>query len=204
MQLNEFSSHLQEICAVIYRAAKEKIESAVIVLYISIIMTENMTNIHDRFFRETFSRREIASGFLETYLPEEIRSQLRLDTLEIVKDSFVDKELREHYSDITYTVRFRDMRLYLYLLFEHKSFPDPLTGFQLLRYIVRLGEMHFRQNPRSKTFPPVFPMVFYHGRSRWNIPDSFESLTGLREDCPLRTYIPAFRFRVYDILSSAG
>ncbi|MGE0083005.1 MAG: Rpn family recombination-promoting nuclease/putative transposase [Desulfococcaceae bacterium] len=160
---------------------------------------EEITNIHDRFFRETFSLREIAQGFLNAYLPDEIRRQVDLSTLDIVKDSFIDKELREHRSDITYTVRMQDVTVYLYLLFEHKSFPDPLTGFQLLRYIVRLGEHHFQQNPRSKKFPPVFPMVFYHGKTKWKIPGSFQHLVELKKDSPLKPYTPEFCFRVYDI-----
>ncbi len=160
---------------------------------------EEITNIHDRFFRETFSRREIAQDFLDEYLPDEIRRQIDLSTLDIVKDSFIDKELREHRSDITYTVRMKDITVYLYLLFEHKSFPDPLTGFQLLRYIVRLGEHHFQQNPKSKKFPPVFPTVFYHGRTEWRIPDNFQHLVELKKGNPLKDYIPEFRFRVYDI-----
>jgi len=160
---------------------------------------EEITNIHDRFFRETFSRMEIAQGFLDEYLPDEIRRQIDLSTLDIVKDSFIDKELREHRSDITYTVRMQDVTVYLYMLFEHKNFPDPMIGFQLLRYIVRLGEHHFQQNPEAKKFPPVFPMVFYHGRTKWKIPGNFQHLVELKKGSPLKPYTPEFCFRIYDI-----
>ncbi|MDM8544292.1 Rpn family recombination-promoting nuclease/putative transposase [Desulfococcaceae bacterium HSG9] len=44
------------------------------------------------FFKETFSRKEVASGFLHEYLPEDILRKTDLDSLAVVKDSFVDKE----------------------------------------------------------------------------------------------------------------
>jgi predicted transposase YdaD len=40
-------------------------------------------NLHDRFFRESFGRPEIARNFLEEYLPAELRSALDLSVLEL-------------------------------------------------------------------------------------------------------------------------
>lgn len=51
-------------------------------------------NPHDRFFRESFGRRDIARDFLRHHLPEELLAQLDLETLTIAKDSYVTKELR--------------------------------------------------------------------------------------------------------------
>ncbi len=160
---------------------------------------EQITNVHDRFFRETFGRRDIAQGFLETYLPEDIRKQTDLRTLRIRKDSFVDKELREHFSDILYTVRFAGAELFLYLLFEHKSYPDMLTAFQLLRYIVKLWELYLKQNKNAQKLPPVLPMLLYHGRTEWNIPGNFRSLVDGGENPALKRYIPEFEYHIFDI-----
>jgi len=46
-------------------------------------MTE-IINVHDKFFQETFTRKEIAADFLKHYLPEEISGKIDLDTLTIV------------------------------------------------------------------------------------------------------------------------
>ena len=42
-----------------------------------------LQNPHDRFFRETFSRLEVARDFLTEYLPSEVVAVLNLDTLEL-------------------------------------------------------------------------------------------------------------------------
>ncbi|MCP4353546.1 MAG: DUF4351 domain-containing protein [Desulfobacterales bacterium] len=57
---------------------------------------KQIINIHDKFIQETFTRDEIAKSFLENYLPKPLLKQVELNTLNIVKDSFIDKELREH------------------------------------------------------------------------------------------------------------
>lgn len=59
----------------------------------------------DRFFKEVLSRREEARELLLTYLPQEVARPLDADSLELAKDSFVDKELQKHFfSDLLYRV----------------------------------------------------------------------------------------------------
>lgn len=92
-------------------------------------------NPHDSFFKEVLSRPEVATEFLSNYLPPEVVAVLDLSAPELVKDSFVDAELRRHYSDLLYRVRLRDGGdAFVYILFEHKSGPDKWVAFQLLRY----------------------------------------------------------------------
>jgi len=98
-----------------------------------------LSNPHDRYFKETFARPEIACDFLENYLPPTIRDCLELSSLTLQKESFIDHELRQHFSDILYQVQTVSQGPgYVYLLFEHKSYPDNLTIFQMLRYCVRI------------------------------------------------------------------
>ncbi len=157
-----------------------------------------MSDPHDLFFKETFSRKEIASDFLSEYLPRDILRQTDLNSLTIVKDSFVEKELAGQYSDILYTVSFNDSPLYIYLLFEHKSYADPKTGFQILKYMVRIWEQHFKQHPKAKRLPAVYPMVIFHGRHKWRLNRNFFALIE-PEDEALRKYTPDFQFALHDI-----
>jgi predicted transposase/invertase (TIGR01784 family) len=95
-------------------------------------------NPHDRFFRESFGRLEIVRNYLEEYLPAEVRRLLNLDSLARQEGSFIDEAMKEHQSDLLYQVQLTSgAEAYLYFLFEHKSYPDPLVGLQLLRYMVR-------------------------------------------------------------------
>ena len=59
--------------------------------------------------------------------------------MELSKDSFVDKELNEQFSDLLYKVSLRDgPSINVYVMLEHKSFPEPLIAFYLLRYMVKI------------------------------------------------------------------
>jgi predicted transposase YdaD len=49
-------------------------------------MTE-LSNPHDKFFKETFSRPEVIRSFLEEYLPGNVSAVLDLNSLELQKDS---------------------------------------------------------------------------------------------------------------------
>lgn len=153
-------------------------------------------NPHDRFFRETFSRLEIARDFIQHYLPHEVVAILDLDTLELQKDSFVDPELQEHFSDLLYQLRLNDgTEANVYLLLEHKSSPDVLVAFQLLRYMVRIWERGLRE--KAKSLAPIIPVVVYHGREKWRVSENFTGLfEGLEE---LRPYWPNFRYELQDL-----
>jgi len=62
-------------------------------------------NPHDLLVKETFSRRKTATDFFANYLPNEVIALMDLSSVEQVPDSFVDPELREHFSDLLYRVR---------------------------------------------------------------------------------------------------
>jgi len=172
--------------------------------------TDNITNPHDKFFRETFSRQEVARDFVKYHLPPDVVTLLDPDSLEISKDSFIDPALEEHFSDLLYQVKLNDGQpLYIYLLFDHKSYVDPLVAFQLLRYMVRIWELSLKQQSeqrkpqprRQKTplrLPPIFPLVVYHGLDKWTVSTEFSGLFG---DLPaaLRPYIPNYRYWLADL-----
>lgn len=144
-----------------------------------------------------FHRKEIASGFFKEYLPEQIKQQISLETLTISKDSFIDKELRHHFSDLLYTVKHRQSDLHLYLLFEHKSSPDHWIGLQLLRYMVRIWELFRKQNPKTQKLPVIIPLVLYHGRNTWSTPKTFNALLAQDDDF-LKQYTPDFQYLLHD------
>ncbi len=153
-------------------------------------------NPHDRFFRETFSRLEVTRNFISEYLPSDIVDVINLDTLELQKDSFVDQDLREHFSDLLFRVQLRDGNdANVYLLLEHKSNPDFQVAFQLLRYMVRIWER--AQQDNVKPLPPIIPIVVYHGREKWRVPENFVGLFEGPEG--LKSYWPNFGYELQDL-----
>ncbi len=123
-------------------------------------------NPHDKLFREVWSDKAIAADFLQNYLPAKVLSQIDLHTLEIAKDTFIEKDLKEFYSDLLYKVDLQAGPGYIYLLFEHKSYVDKLTPLQILEYMVKIWRLHLKQHPHA-LLPPVVPFLLYHGNNQW-------------------------------------
>lgn len=154
-------------------------------------------NIHDTLFRYTMSHRAVAADFLCHYLPADVTSQLRLDTLTIAKDTFVAPDQREHYSDLLYTVLLQgDKPGFVYFLFEHKSQPDRFVALQILRYMVEIWELHRKQHKSTQTLPLIIPIVVYHGKRRRNVSRLVDLI-----DLPAlanNAYAPCFELAFYD------
>jgi predicted transposase/invertase (TIGR01784 family) len=156
---------------------------------------------HNNFFDAFFDEKEVAESFLKEYLPAEITRDLDFSTLQIDKESFVDKKLLKHSSDTLYHIRYKQDPAYVYFLFEHKSRlkkkKKKLTPFQLLKYIVLIWDRHLRRHKEVETLPPIIPIVIYHGETEWEVSTDFLSLF----DVPgcIEKYIPNFRFELFDI-----
>ncbi len=155
----------------------------------------DLTNPHDKFFKDLFTRREAAQDFLQHYLPAEVSRLFDLDSLDIQKDSFINPELQEHFSDLLYKVALRSgSEWYIYVLFEHKSHPEPRINLHLLRYMDRIWDQAEKQ---KKPLLPVFPLVVYHGRQEWRVAREFSALFDVPDE--LRPYVPEFRYHLADL-----
>ncbi len=156
----------------------------------------HLTNPHDRFFRHFLADRERARAFLRHVLPPDVLVHLDLTRLTQEEGSFVDPELRAQQGDVLFRVRMKGGQrpVYVYVLFEHKSYPDRWVAWQLLRYMVRIWE---REWQRERKLAPIVPVVVYHGVQGWTAPRAFEALVAAPE--ALRGYVPDFSYRLYDL-----
>jgi predicted transposase/invertase (TIGR01784 family) len=158
---------------------------------------DTITNPHDKLFRETWSDRDVAVDFLQNYLPEDVVSLIDLNSLEIGKDSFVEDNLKEYHSDMLYNVMLDGCEGYVYLLFEHKSYPDRLIHLQLSEYMHKIWRLHLKQE-KNDELPVIIPMVLYHGQRKWRYGRKFSTrFSGASEK--LKRYIPDFEFILYDL-----
>ena len=158
-------------------------------------MTDKLNNPHDKFFKDIFTQRPAAQSFLQNYLPAPVLALLDLDSLDIRQGSFVDTDLQEHHTDLLYEVALQDETpLYIYLLFEHKSYPDDQVVLQLLDYMLRIWKHDQDQN---RPLRAIMSLVLYHGDQRWRVREDFASLFNLPE--PLRPYFPDFRYELFDL-----
>lgn len=160
-------------------------------------MENTIQNSHDSLFKETWSNKSNAKAFLENYLPKKVLSFVNLDSLEICKDTFIENDLRNYYSDMLYKVNLGNASGYIYFLFEHKSYPDRLVHLQLLEYMIKIWRLDQKQFKKKK-LSIIIPLLLYHGPQKWKAKDHFSSLfEGPVEVMP--DYIPDFQYVLYDL-----
>ena len=156
-------------------------------------------NPHDRFFKETLGDPALAAEFLQLYLPPEVANLLDTSRLVIGDTSMADLKLETHLADLLFRVGLKTGGdAYIYVLPEHKSYPDKWAGLQLLSYATRLWEA--AKARKSKRLPVVIPVVVYHGKRPWPGKSGFSDLFGLKPDTAfLRQYLPGFRYHLIDL-----
>jgi len=165
----------------------------------------DVTNPHDKFFREVWSRRDIAADFLENYLPANVLKHLELDSLQLENRSYIDENLRDQYSDMLYSVKLAEEdTAFVYMLFEHKSYPDRYVAVQLLRYMGEIWNQYLkgRNSVTQGDLPLIIPLVVYHGTEQWEAC----TLSELVKDGPqeLRCYLPDFNFLFSDFSAAVS
>ncbi len=165
--------------------------------------TTRITNPHDKLFKETLGQVENARSFLQHYLAEDVLTWMDLDSLAISKDSFVEKELAEYFSDLVYTLKLTDGSSgVVYILFEHKSWYDKYVHLKLLEYMLKIWQLFLKQQPprvRKQPLPIIIPMLICHGSEAW--PPIRTRLASLFSGpvIQLARYIPDFSFELYDL-----
>src|SRR6056297_160320 len=128
--------------------------------------TARVVSPHDKVFKTAYSDLENARSLLSDRLPDTVLKLVDLNTLEISKDSFIEKDLAEYYSDMLYKVRLTEgSRGFIYVLFEHKSYYDRFVHLQLLEYMVKIWRLYIKQKKEKPIrLPIVIPLLVCHAR----------------------------------------
>ncbi len=154
-----------------------------------------INNVHDKFFKQTMTDKKTAISLLKNYLPTKILNLIDFKNIELEKDSMIEEELKDVFSDIIYKVRLNGKEAYLYFLFEHKSYPSKKIALQLLKYMRNIWDLKMKQG--KKKLPLIIPLVIYHGKQKWNIG---LKLSNILDDIPdeIKEFIPDFKYLSYD------
>jgi hypothetical protein len=161
---------------------------------------------HDNLVKHAFSDVENARGVLATALPAAIVSRIDLSSLSLRPGSFVDENLEDLYSDLLYAARISGRETLLYLLWEHKSAPEPFTPLQVMRYMVRIWDQHLASLPKKKRgevrkLPVIVPIVLHHGRDGWTAAVTFAEMLDADDDllAALGEHVPRLRLVIDDL-----
>ena len=160
---------------------------------------QNITNVHDILFKDSFSRLEVAQSFIEELFPQELKEKINLKDLKRISESFIDDELEEYFSDIIYQTNFSNQETLVTLLFEHKSYTVPFPHIQLLQYILNIWKQEIKDG--KSVLSLVIPIVIHHGNKKWE----YKSMKSYFIDLPqvLHSFIPDFDYLLFSLSDMA-
>lgn len=128
-----------------------------------------MGTSHDSLFRELFAHPESMRELLTSFFPQDWTAQLDLASLERVNGSYVAGDGAQRHSDMVWRILLAGRWLYLYLLLEFQSAPDPWMALRMRVYSGLLHQDLIKRHelPASGRLPPILPMVLYTGQKPW-------------------------------------
>ena len=130
-------------------------------------MTERLK--HDGLAKKVLSDPIAAREFIDHYLPESCKSLLDLATVKVEKESFVEENLKQKFSDLLFSIKMKNHKeAFIYTLIEAEISPKYWTAFKLWKYMFLLLERH--KTEKKAKFPLIIPIVIYHGNQPFNVP----------------------------------
>ncbi len=143
-------------------------------------MTERLK--HDQIFRKAMENPLVAHEFLNAHLPKHIKALIDFPSLKFENTSFIEQNLRDSISDVLFSAKFDSKDGYLFLLIEHQSSADHFMAYRMFKYLINICDRYLILNPKTKTLPLVYPLIFYNGTEKYNVP---RNLWDLFEDSKL-------------------
>ncbi|XLZ68191.1 Rpn family recombination-promoting nuclease/putative transposase [Massilia sp. SR12] len=115
---------------------------------------------------------------LTTFFPADLAPQLDLVTLERVNGSYASDAGSQRHGDMVWRVQLAGRWLYLYVLMEFQSTPDPYMALRMRVYVGLLQQDLVKRHelPASGRLPPVLPLVMYSGLRPWRASRSMSGL----------------------------
>ncbi|WP_420584040.1 Rpn family recombination-promoting nuclease/putative transposase [Ruegeria sp.] len=133
---------------------------------------------HDKLFRSVFSDPAHSRPLVRDQLPNEIAGLLADTSPRVVPGTFIDSDMGETQADLLLEVDLVDGgSAFVYVLVEHKSYPDAEVVLQVLGYMVRVWRDYVRKGKgregraaRAQNLPPIIPLLGYSGSRAWTGP----------------------------------
>ncbi len=139
--------------------------------------TPRMSNDHDTGYKLLFSHPEMVRDLLTGFIPGEWIGEADFSTLERINASYVSENFKQRHDDVVWRVRLKDRWLWVYLVLEFQSEPDPWMALRMLVYVGLLAQDLVRRDDLVEgKLPPILPLVLYNGLPQWNVADDVDDL----------------------------
>ena len=142
---------------------------------------KDMYHIHDKSYKDLYSKKEIAIDLFKNFVNKEFTKDLKAEDLTLVNKSFISSDYEECESDIVYTAKIGDSEAIFYILLEFQSRVDYRMPLRLLFYMCEIlrefskNENHEKRDKNIK-IPAVIPIVLYNGFQVWDVPNEFRKM----------------------------
>ena len=156
---------------------------------------------HDLSYRLFFAHRRMIQDLLREIVGERWVERIDFDSGERVDTSFVSPKHESRESDVIWKFRRQDGGdpVYVYILLEFQSRPDPSMPVRLMGYESLFYQSLMAGQPAAgwRKLPLVIPIVIYNGWEPWNVATDLGSLIG-DLDPSAEIYRPQLRYRLVD------
>jgi predicted transposase/invertase (TIGR01784 family) len=163
-----------------------------------------MSNIRpsDKLIRKIFSKKQEVIDFFKKTIPSDLVEQIDWENILFGKENFVGLEWEESRTDQLYRLPLKTgSEIFIYILFEHKSYYDPKIYIQLLGY---LSKIYRWQIENEKELKIVLPFVFYHGEKDWDLGYCFQEMFDWKKlPKDLLPFIPNFKIQLFELKPQA-
>ena len=142
---------------------------------------KEMHNIHDKSYKDLYSKKEIATDLLKTLLHVEWIKDLKPSDLTLINKSFVTTDYDDTECDIVYKANINNTEVIFYILLEFQSTIDYRMPLRLLFYMCEILR-DYAKNKNHKKYdkdlkvPAVIPLVLYNGQQVWDVPNEFRKI----------------------------
>ncbi|SFB33251.1 Rpn family recombination-promoting nuclease/putative transposase [Clostridium frigidicarnis] len=142
---------------------------------------KEMYHIHDKSYKDLYSKKEIAVDLLKNFVNKEFTKKLKPEDLTLVNKSYISSDYEESESDIVYKAKIGDTEAIFYILIEFQSRVDYRMPLRLLFYMCEIlrefskNEKHDK-NDKSIKIPAVIPIVLYNGKEIWDVPTQLRNM----------------------------
>ena len=89
-------------------------------------------------------------------MPSKILDKFNLDNIELCKESYIDEDLEEQFTDVVYKAKMDSGTTgYIYMLVEHQSSASKMIPFRIVKYQIAIMQNHLLQYPKDLKLPVV-------------------------------------------------
>jgi predicted transposase YdaD len=122
-------------------------------------------------------------------LPKDFLNRIDLQYLNPLSTSWINQALGgiDAIADLLFETKLAENKALLYLLLEHKSFPDKFTPLQAHIYQMCIWWKYHRSHP-GKKLPLIFTFVLHHGRRPYHYSKDLRDLIDAPRDL-VDTYV---------------